>query len=55
VQITRVVSAPQIRVGIHAFVARLSEYLSDLAGTVRRVRVMTMLVRPLTYRGRRHG
>ncbi len=54
VLIARVGGAPQIRVGVHAFVAGLPEYLSDLPCTVRCVRVLTMLVRPLTYCGRRH-
>jgi hypothetical protein len=55
VLIARVGGAPQIRVGVHAFVAGLPEYLSDLPCTVRCVRVLTMLVRPLLGAGLQHN
>lgn len=46
-QIARVGGAPQICVGVHAFIARAPEHLSDLTFAVWRIRVIAMSVRPL--------
>ena len=47
--------APQIRILVDILVARTSEELADLAFSVGRIRVVAMLMRPLTDCGSRNG